>query len=84
MTVLLDDFHKIVARVKEEQRKKAQAEGALTQILKRIKEEFGCKSLKDARRLLNRLEREEIQLAKEFTDALDEFKRKFGARLSGD
>lgn len=43
----------------------ARAEGAAAQLKKRIKEEFGCKSLKDADALYEQLKKGEAEAAKE-------------------
>lgn len=53
----------------------------MDQISRRLKDEYGCKSIEQAEKLLEKLEKEELDAAKELEDAEREFREKYGERL---
>ena len=50
-----DEYQKLIAHHEELKQQKAQADGALAEIIRTIQKEFGCKTLKEAKLLLKRL-----------------------------
>lgn len=60
------------------------AQGALDRVLAELKKDFGCSSLKRARRLMARLERKDRVLAKRLDKALERFAREWGHVLEKD
>lgn len=61
-------------RLKSQQ---ARAEGELDGLLKQLKNEFGVKSLKAARKLLAELEQQAEEKRRRFTDALCRFEKEW-------
>jgi predicted nucleotide-binding protein (sugar kinase/HSP70/actin superfamily) len=76
-----DDFQKLLRKVEKIKQEKSRADGALEQVLKRLKEEFGCKSLTDAKRLLEKLGQEERDLFTAYNEARRRFDKKWKAKL---
>ena len=50
MPLVLDDFHKTVKEVEDAQRQHDKDQGALAEMMKRLKKEFGCKTYKEGQR----------------------------------
>jgi hypothetical protein len=59
------------------QKQISRAEGALEQSLTRIQQEYGCKSLVQAKRKLERLEQEHVGAVDAFNIAAEEFEEKW-------
>lgn len=59
----------------------ARAEGALNQIIKQLKSDFGCNSFKEAKEKLASLEKEKNDSYAAFEKALTEFEEKWQASL---
>ena len=53
------------------------AAGALAQVMQRLKIEFGCETLEQAEAKLKTIEKDTAEAEAEFTEALDEFKRRY-------
>lgn len=68
-------------QVERMERDKARLEGKQEQLLHRLREEHGCASLKEARKLQARKEREAARLEQEFGEALKSFQDKWGDKL---
>ena len=77
----MDDYPALVRKVEALRQRKAKADGALEQLLKRLKEEFGCKHLAAAKKRLEELEQEERDLFTAYKEAREEFDRKWGPKL---
>lgn len=80
----LRDYILLKEKVEEAQSKADKAEGALNEVLKTIKKEFGCKSLKEAKVKLKKLKKEEAKAEEEFDKAMTEFEEKWGELLEDD
>lgn len=76
-----DDFQKLQRQVEQIREAKAKADGAVGEILKRLKKEFGCKSLAEAQRKLKELEQEERDQFVAYREARDEFDKKWKDKL---
>ena len=68
--------------VKKLGQEKDRAEGRVEQLLKTLKEKFGCTSLKKAQELLKKEKKSLMQLEKEFETKENAFMKKWGAKLS--
>src|SRR5574339_218483 len=64
MTALLDDFESFKRRVGQLEALVNQSKGAYKETMARLKKEFGCATLKDAKRKLARMQKEELKLTK--------------------
>lgn len=49
MTTIFDDLPEVMRRVEKDRSERDQAQGALNQILKEIRQKFGCKNLTEAK-----------------------------------
>lgn len=73
----LERLTRVKKRVAEARRKRDQAKGALREVLRRLKKEFGCKDLASAKKLADRLEREAKKAERAFRRDLDQFEAKW-------
>lgn len=78
---MIDDLPQLERTVAELQRNKDQARGALAVLKKRMAEEFGCKTLKQAKQKLEALKRKELRAAEAYTAAKIEFEKKWRDKL---
>ena len=69
MTALFDDWENFKRKVGQLEAAVNQAKGAYQESLARLKKEFNVKSLKDARRLLAKMRKKELVLAKKYLAA---------------
>lgn len=63
------------------EREQQQAEGALSEALKRLEEEFQCDSLEQAQELLERLVDEESELRERFEGEMRKFVKRYRNKL---
>ena len=63
----LETFLALKKQVEKYQREADRAEGAYEQLSKRLREEFSCTSLEEAKTLLEKLEKEEQKETREFS-----------------
>lgn len=70
-------FEQIKRDLEAKQREQDEARGALTQITRQIKEEFGCENLEVADKKLKELEKEERELERRYEDELEAFEKKW-------
>lgn len=73
----LDKYLQLKKRVEAAQQEADKAEGALGEMMKWIKDEFGCSTLNEAKRKLKQLKKQEETSKKAFDDALDVFEGKW-------
>lgn len=71
------DVVRLKERAEKDARKAAEAGGALKEILRTLKHKHGVDSLKDAEKLLKRLEKEAVQAERDFTSALEKYEREY-------
>jgi len=81
MAKKLDRYVKLKQLVEEKQQQAAEAKGSLNSILERLKKEFDCDSLKEAKQLLSKLKKKESDLAEQFEIAINEFEEKWQDEL---
>jgi phenylalanyl-tRNA synthetase alpha subunit len=75
--ISLDDYHALKRQVEQLRKQQAEKKGALQQVLKRLKEDFGVSNLKRAKRLLAKYKEEELQVYEEYTKKKEEFEKEF-------
>lgn len=81
---MLDDFEELKRKVERIKTDRDKAEGAYQQMLSRLKEEFGCTSLKSAEQMLRQLEEKERKWAVKFAAEKKAFEEKWKNQLSED
>lgn len=82
MASSLDDFSELLRRVEKLRSEKDRAAGAYQQLMSRLKKEYGCKTLKQAKRLLARLRSEEDSARERCEKELAAFKARWPDLLS--
>lgn len=75
---------KLLARVEGVSREADRAAGAKAQLLKRLQEEYGCASLEEAEKLLEKKEKELAKLGDEFDRDFAAFEQKWSPYLEGE
>ena len=81
---LTQELLKLKTKVENAKTKQAKAKGALEQILKQIKKEFGCKNLKEAEALLKKLKEQETKAKQKYEKALTKFQDEWKEQLDED
>ena len=79
--IVIDDFEKLKRKVATLQSRKDQITGAIKEVLKRLQREFGCKTLADAKRLLETLCVQERKQATAYTKEKRRFEKKWAKQL---
>ena len=74
-------FLEIKAKVEKAQTKADKAKGALSEIKDRLEKEFGCDSLKAAKKKLKDLQRQESDLTKQLDKAMTNFEDKWDEKV---
>lgn len=69
----LNKYIQIKKRVEEARQKASKAEGALEQVMQRLKSEFSCPTLEVAKKRLKTLERKEETIKDRFDEAVEAF-----------
>jgi predicted transcriptional regulator len=77
MSVTLDDFYRLRKEVDELKRAKDKAQGAYDELMKRLKDEHGCKTIKEAKAKLKSLEAKERTLGVKYVKARKKFDKKW-------
>jgi hypothetical protein len=76
-----EEFERIKEQVDSLQRQSDRVEGELNAILKEIKEKFGCRTLEEAKRLLDKMSKETSALEKQVKKKQKAFDMKWGDTL---
>ncbi len=58
-------------------------QGALDQLMKTLKKDFNCTTLKQAQKKLKNLQEQEVEAKEEFVEAMEEFEEKWQEKLQG-
>ena len=80
----LDKYVRLKKQVENAQQKVSQAEGALGEIMKQLKKEFGCDTLKEAKRKLKQLEKQKTSSKQESDDAIEKFEEDWSEEIEDD
>ena len=70
----LKEYSKLKDKVDAAQQKASKAEGALGQVKKQLKSDFGCSSLPEANKKLKQLKKQEQKIDSEYDEAVENFK----------
>ncbi len=74
-------YEELKSKVEQLRRKADKAEGALSELMKQLKKEFGCSTLKEAEKLLTKWEQQEQEQLTELEEKLEQFKQEYGDAL---
>lgn len=69
----LDKYLSLKKKVESAQQEADQAEGAEKEVMKQIKDEFGCGTLNDAKRTLRQRRKQEADSKEKFDSAFEQF-----------
>lgn len=72
----INEYNQLKRSVEDRKREYDREVGAFKQVMSQLKEEFGCKTLEDAKRLLNKKERQLKTSEREFDRNLKRFLKK--------
>jgi hypothetical protein len=72
-----DEFKELRRDVENARAEAERAKGAVEQLTKRLKDEFDCSNLKEAKALLETLQEDTVKAEREFTKALTEYRKKW-------
>lgn len=81
MTIDVAEYTSLKEKVDRLRTKADKAKGAFDASLKRLKDEFGCGSLDEARDKLDELKQEQAEAGCQYVEAMDQFKEKWGEVL---
>jgi len=76
-TITEETYRRLKREVDDAKSEAERAKGALTQLMKQLKEEFECSDLKEAKALLTELEEKRDKAQKKFERALEEYEQKW-------
>lgn len=79
--IMLDDFQTLIRKIESIQREITEKQGANKQTKKRILDQFGCKTIKLAKKKLTKLQKEEHKLMSEYIKAKERFESKWAKQL---
>lgn len=79
--LILDDFHNLEKKVEDLKRDRDVAKGALQLLMRRLRKEFGCKTLKEAKELLKTLQAQERKAMHRYTVRRKEFDKKWKGKI---
>lgn len=77
----LDTYLELKEQVDTAQKEADEAEGAIKQIMKQIKKEFGCSTFAEAKKKYKQLKKQKEKSGKVFEDAVEEFKENWSDEL---
>ena len=83
MTVL-KDYTNLKENVEEAEREANKAEGALEQVMKRLKKEFGCTTLEAADKKYGKMKKQAESAKEKFEKAVEEFEEKWSDELEAE
>jgi chromosome segregation ATPase len=79
--ISLDDYQKLKRQIEQLRARKDKAEGRVEQLLKTLKEEFGCKTKAEAEERLERLKDEEQSALVRYNRYYTRFRKKYKNQL---
>lgn len=79
--ILMDDYQSLLRKIESIKREIQEKQGASKQTKKRILDEFGCKTVKAAKKKLARLLKQEHKLSDEYIKAKKGFESKWAKQL---
>ncbi len=79
--ISLDKYNKLKIKVEALQTEKARAEGALASFMTKLKDEYGCETLKEAKKLLEEYEDGKNKTEAAYEAAYEKFEEEWGETL---
>jgi predicted transcriptional regulator len=79
--ITVERFQKLKRQEEESRREADRAQGALENLLKRLKEEFGCSGEEEAQRLLRRLSKESEKLEASLEEKVKRLEEEYGEKV---
>lgn len=73
----IDNLPELIRKVEKLKERKQKSQGALDELLKRLKKEFGCSSIKEAKDMLEMKSEEERKAARKYTKMKRRFEKKW-------
>lgn len=77
----IDQYRQLKRKVDEARSTYERANGALSQLMEKLKEDFNCESIDEANELLQKKIKMRDSAEKEFQQALDQFNTKWADKL---
>jgi hypothetical protein len=77
---MLDNLEDLKRRVEDLKRRRDQSRGARQEVERRLKEQFGVKTIEEARRKLKTLERKRVEAAEEYARDAEDFEKELDKR----
>lgn len=77
----LQEYLRVKEKVSNLQKQRDRTQGVLEQLCKRLKQEYKCNNLEEAKILLFNLEREQEQEESKLQVLMEEFQNKYGDKL---
>lgn len=72
---MIDNFEELKRRAEELAARRSRKEGELSGLMRQLKERFGCRTLQEAEKLLDKMSEKERRLARRVTAATKELER---------
>lgn len=79
--IALDDYQSLLRKVQELEKEKERSLGVYKELLKELKQAWGCKTLAEAKVKLEKMKKQEQILAKKYFKAKKIFLKKYGHLL---
>lgn len=77
-SITVKEYQRLKEAVEQKEKEVQRAQGAYDEGLKRLKTEFGCEDVQQAKEKLARLEQKEKDAFESFETKLEQFKKDFG------
>lgn len=74
-------YTELQEKVQKLQQRRDRAQGALDQVMERLRKEYGCKTIKEAKTLLAKLNTDLDESEQEFETLLTTFEKEYGDLL---
>ncbi len=79
----LKKYMKLKKDVEVSRQRADREQGALDQLMKTLKKDFNCTTLKQAQKKLKNLQEQEVEAKEEFVEVMEEFEEKWEEKLQG-
>ena len=73
----ISELLRLKERAERDSRKASEAQGALKEVLRTLKNKYGVESVKESKKLLERMEKEAEQTGAEFAKAVQRYEREY-------
>jgi len=76
-----EQYKQLKEKLEQKQQELSRAEGKLESLMEQMEKDFGCSSIKQAKTMLAKLEKQEEEAKQKFEEALEEFEEEWGDQL---